>query len=139
VKTLKQLDSIIIGSRIAELRESRNMTQLSLSLKIGLTQESISAIETGKTTPKLITLMHIADFFGCSLDYIIGKTDIKKLLFEKNTLSSHEQYLLDNFKKCTSRDKDYLLLLSAIFAKEDIEIDINGKSVLLKEFIDINN
>lgn len=136
---MKQLDSITIGSRIAELRESRNMTQLSLSLKVGLTQESISAIETGKTTPKLITLMHIADFFGCSLDYIIGKTDIKKLLFEKSSLSSHEQYLLDNFKKCTSRDKDYLLLLSAVFAKEDIEIDINGKSILLKEFIDVND
>ncbi len=136
---MKQPDSITIGSRIAELRESRNMTQLSLSLKVGLTQESISAIETGKTTPKLITLMHIADFFGCSLDYIIGKTDIKKLLFEKTSLSSHEQYLLDNFKKCTSRDKDYLLLLSAVFAKEDIEIDINGKSVLLKEFIDVND
>ena len=136
---MKQPDSITIGSRIAELRESRNMTQLSLSLKVGLTQESISAIETGKTTPKLITLMHIADFFGCSLDYIIGKTDIKRLLFEKSSLSSHEQYLLDNFKKCTSRDKDYLLLLSAVFAKEDIEIDINGKSVLLKEFIDVND
>ncbi len=136
---MKQPDSITIGSRIAELRESRNMTQLSLSLKVGLTQESISAIETGKTTPKLVTLMHIADFFGCSLDYIIGKTDIKKLLFEKTSLSSHEQYLLDNFKKCTSRDKDYLLLLSAVFAKEDIEIDINGKSVLLKEFIDVND
>ena len=80
---MKQPDSITIGSRIAELRESRNMTQLSLSLKVGLTQESISAIETGKTTPKLITLMHIADFFGCSLDYIIGKTDIKKYYSKK--------------------------------------------------------
>lgn len=61
---------------IKSLREKQgNMSQLNLSMKIGVSQEAISKMETGETKGSVENVEKIADYFNTSVDYILGRTD----------------------------------------------------------------
>lgn len=63
--------------RIKELREEKNISQLELAKKLNLTQQSISLYEKGDREPSIDVLKSIANFFNVSLDYLLGKSDIR--------------------------------------------------------------
>ena len=43
-----------------------------------MTQQRISAYEKGKREPDIETLKQFADFFNCSIDYLIGESNNSK-------------------------------------------------------------
>ena len=60
-------------NRIKELRESiPNLSQTKLGKKLNVHQTAISQWETGRTTPDIETSKALANFFGVSLDYLLG-------------------------------------------------------------------
>lgn len=61
--------------RIKELRRSRGMTQQALGMVIGVQQDSIYTYEKGICFPEVRGLIALADYFGVSLDYLVGRTD----------------------------------------------------------------
>jgi len=63
--------------KIKELREEKQLSQLQLAEKLNLTQQAISLYEKGEREPSLEVIKNIADFFGVSTDYLLGKTDIR--------------------------------------------------------------
>jgi transcriptional regulator with XRE-family HTH domain len=63
------------GDRIALLREKRGMTQEELSGKLGISRAALSHYETNRREPDIDTLNKIANFFGVSLDYLLGRTN----------------------------------------------------------------
>lgn len=44
-------------------------------MELNTTQNSISRYETGEREPGIAELIRIADFFGVSVDYLLGLTD----------------------------------------------------------------
>ena len=60
-----------IGSRIAEVRELRHLTQEELALRTGLTQGNISRIEHGKYSVTLDVLFRIAQGLDCEIALIL--------------------------------------------------------------------
>lgn len=65
--------------RFKELRKSKNITQLKLALDLNMNQNTISRYENGERQPSLSDLIKIADYFGVSIDYILGRTDNPKM------------------------------------------------------------
>ena len=63
--------------RIKQLREEKGISQLEFAKRINLTQQSVSAYEKGIREPSLDILKAIADFFGVSTDYLLGKSDVR--------------------------------------------------------------
>ena len=60
-----------MGLRIKEIREEKHMTQEELVNKSGISRQTISAIENGKTTNvKSGTLIALAEALGTTLDDI---------------------------------------------------------------------
>ena len=62
-------------NRIAELRKEKRMNQISLAMKLNVSQKMISAYENGKNEPSIDLLMRMADLFNVSTDYLIGYSD----------------------------------------------------------------
>ena len=62
--------------RLKELRKARRISQLKLALDLDMNQNSISRYETGERQADYETLVRFADYFGVSLDYLLGRTDI---------------------------------------------------------------
>ena len=63
-------------NRIKDLREDRDLRQSDLAAATGIDQRTISNYETGKTSPDAYALIKLADYFGVSVDYLIGRTDL---------------------------------------------------------------
>lgn len=59
--------------RIRELRKRKKLTQKDLGDIIGAAESTVSLYETGRRTPDLDTLSRLADFFGVSVDYLLGR------------------------------------------------------------------
>lgn len=61
----------IITNRVRALRFHQNeMSQTELGERVGLTRQTIAAIEGGKYSPSLETAFRIADVFGVTLDEV---------------------------------------------------------------------
>ena len=60
------------GNTVKTLRLHEEMTQAQLSQKLGLTKSVISAYETGLRLPSYDVLIHIAQIFKVSTDYLLG-------------------------------------------------------------------
>lgn len=61
--------------RLREVRKSKGISQLKLSLDLNMSQNTISRYETGDREPGIIELIKIADYFNISVDYLLGRTD----------------------------------------------------------------
>ncbi|MBQ3491155.1 MAG: helix-turn-helix transcriptional regulator [Oscillospiraceae bacterium] len=61
--------------RLKELRTKKHISQVKLAMDLGMNQNSISRYETGEREADYETLLAFADYFGVSVDYLLGRTD----------------------------------------------------------------
>ena len=61
------------GERLKELRQDKNLTQVDLALKIGVGKSIVSLWEKNECEPTLSKLIVIADYFGVTIDYLVGR------------------------------------------------------------------
>lgn len=64
-------------NRIKQLREENKWTQLELSKKMDCAMSSIAMYEKGDRKPSMEVLIKLSEIFNCSIDYLLGKSDIK--------------------------------------------------------------
>lgn len=60
-------------NRIRLLREQKNIEQKSLATALGVTQPTVSDWETGRKTPSSKSAALLADYFGVTIDYLLGR------------------------------------------------------------------
>lgn len=65
----------IFSQRLKELRMERSLGQVALAESIGVSKAVVSMWETGKREPSMTSLIALANFYGVSIDYIVGLTD----------------------------------------------------------------
>lgn len=63
-------------NNLYKIRTKKKMSQVNLSVKLGVSQETISAYESGKSFPSVHTLLKLCEIFNVSSDYILDKTNI---------------------------------------------------------------
>lgn len=66
------MNATIFSKNLIELRQQRNLTQRNLALKLGISNATISRAEKGSVIPDTDTVGKIADFFGVTVDYLLG-------------------------------------------------------------------
>lgn len=64
--------------RIRDLREDADLYQKNLAEYLKCSQVCYSQYELGKRDIPTEVLLKLADFYGVSIDYLLGRTDIKK-------------------------------------------------------------
>ena len=68
----------MIGNTIRELRKEKKMSQSELGKFIGVSQTTVTALETGRAEPSSTFISKLADLFNVSTDYLLGRSDNKK-------------------------------------------------------------
>lgn len=66
------------NERLKQLRKEFEMSQKQLAQKIGVSKSSVNMYERGEREPGIETLESIADTFNVDMDYLLGKSNIKK-------------------------------------------------------------
>ena len=64
-----------IYKRIRDLREDADLTQKQVGEAINVPQRTYAYYETGERMVPPNVLCALADFYGVSVDYILGRTD----------------------------------------------------------------
>ena len=96
---------------LKECRKQKNITQIRLSIEAEVSQETISAYESGKAMPSVETLLKIAKFLNVSIDYLLGRTD-NPLVNEYETSKDNE--LLSIYHQLDKKQKEDLLTYAKI-------------------------
>jgi len=88
-----------LPKRLRELRKEMNLTQEELANKLNLTKANISKYETGRIEPNIETINFLAKFFNVSVDYLLGRTDVRSPHSDaENELTEEEKELLEKIK-----------------------------------------
>ena len=64
-------------TRLRGLIEEKGVTQVTLASLLGISRQSFSAYCDGSTQPNIENTIKIANFFGVSVDYLFGLSDIR--------------------------------------------------------------
>lgn len=87
-------------TRLRQLRESKQLSQLELSKQLQISNVTLSQYENGVRKPDINTLDDIATFFNVTTDYLLGRSSNPKLS-RKNELDIHRdlEAMKENFNK----------------------------------------
>lgn len=91
---------VILADRLKKIRKNNNLTQAELGKILGVGKTTISMYENGNSTPNDEIKLKIAEHFNISLDYLLGKTDIKNYIDDPNiTIALHSDTDYDDLPK----------------------------------------
>lgn len=115
-----------LGERIKEERLARKMTQTELGNVCRVTKYTISLYENDKSTPSDDIKSILADFFHVSMDYLLGRTDVK------TTYKSSSDLKVDNSDpELNKKDKKDIEKMTDRFLK-----GLEGGAMLNGEILD---
>ena len=106
-----------ISKCIKDARQNDNISQESLAEQLGVSRQTISSWENGKSYPDLVSIIKMSDIFNISLD---------KMLKEDKKLVNNMQEKMDTVKSNKS------IVFTILFA-----IIIFGGIYLIQTFVDI--
>lgn len=65
-------------NRLRDLREDKDLTQRDLGEYLSIHQSTYSDYELGELNIPVSALHKLADFYGVSIDYLLGRTNKKE-------------------------------------------------------------
>ena len=69
----------ILAQRLKQCRKEKEFTQQEFVIYCDITEKAYQNYELMMRIPKLEILLRIANLYGVSLDYLVGRTDKKVL------------------------------------------------------------
>ena len=65
----------VLGGRLRELRKEKKLKQRELAVLLGITEVHYRRVEAGKINIPTLTLCTLADYYGVTTDYLLGRSD----------------------------------------------------------------
>ena len=108
--------------RLKELREERHLTQNDIAKEIKTSQTNIGRWEKELNEPAASFLIRLADFFQCSIDYLLGREDdLGNITIHTEKPASHpqdEQELLNIYQALSPAHRSQILEYARYFAEK---------------------
>lgn len=120
----------IFGERFKQLRKEKDLTQEKLAKMFHLNKSSISRYEKGQQIPETETLKNFAEYFGVSIDYLLGRTNERSVVLPvkheflprlKPKDEKHIEKVIESIVNYLE-EKPGLMLDGEITSEEDIEL-----------------
>lgn len=73
----------MVYKRIRDLREDSDLSQTKVADMLGMSQTGYSKYETGENDIPTAVLIKLARFYGTSVDYLLGETEVRERYPEK--------------------------------------------------------
>lgn len=103
----------MISETLSEIRRGRKLTMKDVAEGIGMKPDTYRNYESGRLEPNLSTLTKIADFYGVSTDYLLGRDTSEKtaidLLAAQFDMSALEQEIIKGYLDLPESMRDDLM------------------------------
>lgn len=93
------------------LRAKKRITQQQLASAVGVSQQSINKYENHDIEPDIATLSAIADYFGTTVDYLIGRVPETDAARDSVGITAEELEVLYGFRALSAREKESVRLI----------------------------
>jgi len=90
----------MVNLKLKELRNNKKWTQADVSVQLKIARETYSRYESGEREMTYETIISLADMFGVSVDYLLGRYDNDSVV-----LCDNEKLLIDRFRALDDRGK----------------------------------
>lgn len=126
---------MIFSQRLKELRVEKGLTQDQLAQKTELSHGCIAMLEIDKRAPTASTLNVLADFFECSTDYLLGRSDdfgqvtVYRTTDNPEDLTAEEQKIIDTLRRNAPMNaNEWLSMYSELpgYMQESIFAELKG-------------
>ena len=100
----------MFAQRLKALRKANNITQEQLAAIIGVERSSVGKYEgKSRIIPSDDVKYRIAEYFGVSVDYLMGYTDSPNPPIEESDLTEAERKLIDGFRSLNEEGQEKLI------------------------------
>lgn len=65
----------VFREQLKNLRTERRIYQREVAEHLGITMRTYQSYESGQSEPNIARLIALADYFGVTVDYLIGRSD----------------------------------------------------------------
>lgn len=119
-------------NRIKFLREDLDITQQDLANKLDCSKSVIGLYENNRRKPSLEVLVKLSEIFNCSIDYILGKSDIRSPKNDNDDILDLAKvgFTKENYNPPTEKQKEQIrTIIETILAdnKKDNKRDDSNK------------
>ena len=113
---------LTINERLKYLRKESGLTQTELSKSLKIGQTTIAAYENGTHDPQIFSLMAYADFFGCSVDYLLGREEdfVSMPVVTNEPLTKSEKQLLEIYRSLTEELRTLLIEQAKVIKNSEL-------------------
>jgi transcriptional regulator with XRE-family HTH domain len=80
------------NNRIKDLRIERGLKQKEFAKMFNVPATTVSSWETGVRNPQYETMCELADYFGVSIDYLMGRSDVRYYKHEWVSETTGKEY-----------------------------------------------
>lgn len=100
---------MFVGERLRKLRKEQRLTMKDFGAKFNLAESTISGYENSTRKPDLDTIDKFANFFGVSVDYLMGRTIVPTPPDEINMsfFGGPDKYTADEIEEMEAALKRY--------------------------------
>ena len=91
------------SQRLKQLRKDKYLTQAQVADRIGVTPSMVSSYETDIRLPSYTVMLRIADLFGVSVDFLLGRQE--KRMLDISALSDEEASVVCNMVEVLKKRK----------------------------------
>ncbi|WP_067730974.1 helix-turn-helix domain-containing protein [Oceanobacillus damuensis] len=102
----------MLKERLKQLRKEKGISQYEAAKKLGFSRGKLANYEQGTREPDYDTLEKLADFYDCSLDYLLGRS---------NLTNNEEEFIYDLQRNFSLEElqKKYSLTIDGKAATEE--------------------
>jgi len=107
-------------SNLKSLRQEFGISQQRLADAVNVSQQSINQYENHKIEPDIAVLSRLADYFNTSIDYIVGRTNIRRRIehTEPFHLNEGEAEMLLQYRALKENERNCVkLVMEALLEK----------------------
>jgi len=100
-------------ANLKALRKEADISQQKLGEAVNISQQSINQYENQDVEPDIANLTKLADYFNTSIDYLVGRTDIRRKIekTEAFDLNSREAEALKLYRTLSDKQKECIDLM----------------------------
>ncbi len=102
-KNVKESISMTNLKRIIDLK---NISIIKLATNAKVSGSTINAYINGQKIPSLPTLISIADYLNCNIDYLLDRTNTINKVNELQNMDHNMNLLLYNIEKLSNKEKE---------------------------------
>lgn len=119
-----------LNENIVALRREKGITQEALALSLGVTNQAVSKWESAQTCPDIALLPVIADYFGVSIDELMGHEapGKKEMYYVKTQNVNVDQALMEKAIK----NLDHVEKVGTSYFQRKLSIGFNQAKSLIK-------